>query len=113
MAPAIVSAVDEYGNEVAGVRLPAVRRTGRDVHGVERPAADAACPPSSPTSSAAGCRWPPSPTPLRDHEAYGARLRAVAAALVADRLLLAADADLAVAQAVGEKCHVGKCPGVT
>jgi hypothetical protein len=100
--PALVSAVDDVGNEVAGVRLPAVREpvavyTGWNVR-PRVPGRPALVP------DFVGSRAPVAALAdgARDHEAYEVRLRAAAAALVADRLLLDADAELAVAQAAAK-----------
>ncbi|RDI66584.1 alpha/beta hydrolase domain-containing protein [Nocardia pseudobrasiliensis] len=102
----LVSAVDDDGNEAAGIRLPAVAAplaayTGwnprRPTGGLpdvlyERLGSKLPFPPGRPTVTD---RYP-------TREDYAAAVRKAADALMSDRLLLADDIEIVVAQAVAE-----------
>ena len=100
--PRSVSALDEYGNEVAGVRLPQLVEpvavfTGWNV----RPPIDG-LPDLMPDflGSRLACDGPPHRERYTDRTDYETRVRAAARDLVAQRLLLPDDVDLVVADAV-------------
>ena len=98
--PALVSAVDEAGNEVAGVRLPAVAEPVALHAGWNVRPPVAGLPALMPDF--VGSRVPiatAEAAATRDRAGYEDRLRAAAAALVPDGLVLAGDADLAARQA--------------
>ena len=102
--PDLVSAVDADGNEVSGVKLPAVsapcavytgwnprrRITGLPTAPFERLGSRVPFPPDRPTVTER----------YADRAAYEATAREVASRLVAARLLLARDADAVVHEAL-------------
>ena len=101
---AIVSALDDDGNEVAGVRLPQLVEPVATLHGLERATADrrpARSDARLPRQSSAA-RAGAAPTQrYADRADYEVRVRATARGLVADRFLLPEDVELVTADAVG------------
>ncbi|MEJ1976304.1 MAG: alpha/beta hydrolase domain-containing protein [Acetobacteraceae bacterium] len=105
--PALVSAIDADGNEVAGIRLPDIAvplgtYTGTNVYRdypTEMCDRDGTFIPFARDAAERARTGDPRPSLQERYgsrEAYVARVRAAAQALVADRLLLAEDADAAV-----------------
>lgn len=98
----IVSALDEHGNEIAGVRLPQLVEpvaayTGWNV----RPSIDG-LPDLMPDfiGSRLPCTGPPPEQRYTDHADYEARVREAAGELVVERFLLPEDVDLVVGDAL-------------
>jgi hypothetical protein len=110
-----VSAVDEDGNELAGIRLPPIAVplgtfTGWNLYRAqpdELADRDGSLIPFAQTRAereAAGDPRPSLAERYGSREAYIARVGAAAAALVAERLLLPADAEAYVAAARNRDC---------
>ena len=100
VGPCLVSAVDGDGNEVAGVRLPAVTAPVATFAGWNVRPSLPGLPALVPDFVGSRASLPDVGARYRDRADYERAARAAAEALAADGYLLAADVDLAVAQAV-------------